>query len=138
MNSNSATILLEGSRLRLKHGDISGRIGLIPKRKNLRTVIVGLIKNAVELRTRAIEREQEARRREEQQRRQEEIARRKREEEARLQNLLNQTENWHRSKQIREYIQAVKEDTIRKNGGIEPGKRTRQMAYPGEPAGGPP
>jgi len=87
----------------------------------LNDFIVGLIKNAVELRTRAIEREQEARRREEQQRRQEEIARRKREEEARLQNLLNQTENWHRSKQIREYIQAVKDDAIRKNGCIEPG-----------------
>lgn len=87
----------------------------------LNDFIVGLIKNAVELRTRAIEREQEARRREEQQRRQEEIARRKREEEARLQRLLNQTENWHRSKQIREYIQAVKDDAIRNNGGIEPG-----------------
>lgn len=70
----------------------------------LNDFIAGLIKAAVELRTRDIEREQEARKREEQQRRQEEIAKRKREEDARLQTLLNQTENWYRSKQIREYI----------------------------------
>lgn len=86
----------------------------------LNDFIVGLVKTSVELRTRDIEREQEARRREEQQRLQEAIARQKREEEARLQDLIDKTSNWQKSKQIREYIQAVQEDAFQKNGGIEP------------------
>lgn len=87
----------------------------------LNDFIVGLVKTAVELRTRDIEREQEARRREDQQRLQEAIARRKREEEERLQDLLDKTSNWQKGKQVRKYLQAVKEDALRKTGRIESG-----------------
>lgn len=87
----------------------------------LNDFIIVLIKTAVELRTREIEREEEERRRHERERRREELARIRREEEARLQDLLDKVSGWQKSKQIREYIKAVREDAIRRDGGIDPG-----------------
>jgi hypothetical protein len=87
----------------------------------LNDFIVALIKTSVELRTREVQRKQDERNRMEWERLREERDRLRREEEARLQNLIDNASNWQKCKQIREYIQAVKEDAIRKNGGIEPG-----------------
>ncbi len=87
----------------------------------LNDFIIALIKTSVQLRTREVQRKQEACNRLEWERLREERDRRRREEEARLQNLIDNASNWQKSKQLREYIQGVKEDAVRKNGGIEPG-----------------
>lgn len=87
----------------------------------LNDFIIALIKTSVLLRTREVQRKQEECSRLEWERLRAERDRLRREEEARLQNLINNASNWQKCKQIREYIQAVKEDAIRKNGGIEPG-----------------
>ena len=44
----------------------------------------------------------------------------RREEEERIKSLENQIEAWYRSRQIREYLQAVKRTAIQKYGRIEP------------------
>src|SRR3989304_369350 len=87
----------------------------------LNDFIVALIKTSVELRTREVQRKQEERNRMEWERLREERDRRRREEETQIQNLIVSAANWQKCKQLREYINAVKEDGIRKNGCIEPG-----------------
>lgn len=87
----------------------------------LNDFIVALIKTSVELRTREVQRKQEERSRLEWERQREERDRRRREEETQIQNLIVNAANWQKSKQLREYIQAVKDDAIRNNGSIEPG-----------------
>lgn len=87
----------------------------------LNDFIIGLINAAVVLKERTLEwqrREQEER---ERQRRREEVERQRREEEARFQALIKEVDFWHRSKQIRAYIAAVREQAIQKEGQIAPG-----------------
>lgn len=87
----------------------------------LNDFIVVLIQTSVELRTREVQRRQAECNRLEWERLREERDRRRREEEARLKNLIDNASNWQKSKQLREYIHAVREEAIQKNGGIEPG-----------------
>ncbi|CAG1064751.1 hypothetical protein BAC1_00316 [uncultured bacterium] len=89
----------------------------------LNDFIVALIKTSIELRTREVQRKQEEHSRLEWERLRAEREQLRREEEARLQNLIDNASNWQKCKQIREYIQVIKEDAIRKNGGIEPGSK---------------
>jgi len=101
----------------------------------LNDFIIVLIKTAVELRTREIEREEAERRRLELIRRRDELARLRREEEARLKDLLDKAAGLQKSKEIRELIKAVKENAIRKNGGIESGSELdRWLAWANEQA----
>jgi hypothetical protein len=86
-------------------------------------VIIGLIEAAVAKREWELQREEKRRERREEEFRREEEARRKREEEERVQSLINQAENWNKSRLIREYIEAVREAAVRKNGGMEPNSR---------------
>jgi hypothetical protein len=83
-------------------------------------IIIGLIEAAVAKREWELQREKKRRERREEELRREEEARRKREEEERVQSLINQAENWNKSRLIREYIEAVRDAAIRKNGMIEP------------------
>ena len=84
----------------------------------LNEFIIGVIRAADFLRRRSIEREEEQRRREEEYRRREEERKRIELENARLQELENQAYLWAKSKQLREYIEAVEESaSVREFGG---------------------
>lgn len=87
----------------------------------LNSFVKGLMKAAVYVRTKRLEREKEEREREERRRKIEEIKRLRREEEQRLKILDQQVSNWHQSQTIRRYIEAFREAALRKYGTIEPG-----------------
>jgi len=87
----------------------------------LNDFIIGLINAAVKERAWKIKREIEKREQQEQERRREKIARLRREEEERVQALMQNAANWQKSKQVREYIEAVKKEAICENGEIVPG-----------------
>lgn len=80
---------------------------------------MGVIKTAIETRTRANERQIEAQRRKEQEQLRIEIARRRQEEEEKTRDLLKKAEDWNKTQQIRAYIQAVRIEAIQKYGRID-------------------
>jgi hypothetical protein len=67
-----------------------------------------------------LKREREAREREERQKKAEERARLRRDEEQHLNVLEGQVANWHKSQIIRQFVDAVRESVLKKNGSIEP------------------
>ena len=89
----------------------------------LNSFIAGLTNAAVDIRASRLEREREAREREERRRKAEEEERLKREEERRLKILDEQVVNWHKSQNIRQYVEAVHKMAIWKFGSIEPGSK---------------
>jgi hypothetical protein len=82
---------------------------------------VGLTNAAVDIRASRLEREREAREREERRRIADEEERRRRQKEQRFKNLEEQAANWHRSLNIRRYVEAVRKMAIWKFGSIDPG-----------------
>jgi hypothetical protein len=92
----------------------------------LNSFVIGLINAAVATKAQRIERERWERERRESEQRREEMARLRRKEEARLQSLEKEVESWQKSKNIRAYIEAVKEVGVRKHGEIAPGSQLDQ------------
>lgn len=88
---------------------------------SLNSFIIGLIWAAEKKKVIRIEREE----RERLWREQEEVRRRKAEEiqreKERIQGLLREAEGWHKSQQLRAYIEAVRQEAIRKQGFINTG-----------------
>jgi hypothetical protein len=82
---------------------------------------VGVTNAAVDIRAFRLEREREAREREERRRIAEEEERRRRQEEQRFKILEEEVTNWHRSQNIRRYVEAVRKLAIWKYGSVEPG-----------------
>ncbi len=87
----------------------------------MNSFVKGLMKAAVYVRTKRLEREKEEREREERRRKIEEIKRLRREEEQMLKVLDQQVSNWHQSMRIRQYVEAFWEAALRKHETIEPG-----------------
>lgn len=92
----------------------------------LNDFIAVLIEEAAIKRAERAEQERRKRLEEEERRRREEAERRQEEEEARIQALIKEAEAWERSRQIRAYINAVKEGVIEKYGQIAPGSKIEQ------------
>ncbi len=88
--------------------------------------IVGLIKAAEAIKAERLERERWKRERQEKERQREEMARLRKEEEERLQSLDKQIMGWHKSQQIRAYIEAVRQTAIRKQQQIAEGSQLDQ------------
>jgi hypothetical protein len=86
----------------------------------LNSFVIGLTNAATGLRASRLKREREAREREERQKKAEERARLRRAEEQRLNVLESQVANWHKSQIIRQFVDAVRESVLKKNGSIEP------------------
>jgi len=87
----------------------------------LNSFVKGLIKAAVYVRAKRLDREKEEREREERRRKIEETKRLRREEEQRLKILDQQVSNWHQNQRIRQYVEAFREAALNKHGTIEPG-----------------
>jgi hypothetical protein len=87
----------------------------------LNSFVKGLIKAAVYVRAKRLEREKEEREREERRRKIEEAKRLRREEEQKLKILDQHVSNWHQSQRIRQYVEAFREAALRKHGTIDPG-----------------
>ncbi len=87
----------------------------------LNAFIIECINTAVAKRTRDLKWAEDERIRQEEELRREKIARLRREEEERVQALMQNAANWQKSKQVREYIEAVKKEAIRENGEIVQG-----------------
>lgn len=87
----------------------------------LNAFVIGLIKVAEAEKIRRLEQERRERERQEREQRQREIERQIREEKERVQALERDALAWHKGQLIRAYIEAVKEDAIRKHGEIPPG-----------------
>lgn len=92
----------------------------------LNSFIVGLIKAAEAIKAERLERERWMRERQEEERKREEMARLRRKEEERLQSLDKQIAGWYKSKQIRAYIEAVRQAAIQKHGAIAEGSQLDQ------------
>lgn len=92
----------------------------------LNAFVTGLIKAAVARRAMNLEREKQERERQEQERLQIERERRRQEEKARVQDLINQSDAWHQSRQIHAYTEAVRQAAIRKHGQIAEGSQLDQ------------
>lgn len=92
----------------------------------LNSFVVGLIKAAEALRHRRIERERQELEWQERRRQREESERLRREEEERLKDLDREVSSWHRSQQIRSYVDAVKKWAIQKYGEIKPDSKLHQ------------
>jgi hypothetical protein len=82
----------------------------------LNDFVIGLIKASSVLRSKDLQEEIERQEREEIERQRIEKERAIQEERERVLALLQDVKNWHKSKQIREYIEAVKEQAVRDNG----------------------
>ena len=89
----------------------------------LNSFIAGLTNAAVDIRASRIEREREALEREERRRKAAEEEIRRRHEEQRFKSLEEQAANWHRSLNIRRYVEAVRKMAIWKFGSIDPGSK---------------
>jgi hypothetical protein len=87
----------------------------------LNNFVINLIKSAVVIQAKEIERQRQEREREEHARRREERAKRIREEKSKIQSLIRESENWKLSQHIREYIEAMRSNAIKVKGAIEPG-----------------
>jgi len=86
----------------------------------LNDFVIGLIRASSVLRSRDLQREIEKQEREEIERQRIEKERAIQEEKNRVSALLQDVINWHKSKEIREYIEAVKEQASRDNGKVTP------------------
>jgi hypothetical protein len=82
----------------------------------LNDFVIGLIRASSVLRSRDLQREIEKRQREELERQYIEKERAIQEEKNRVSALLQEVKNWNKSRQIREYVDAVKEQAVRNNG----------------------
>lgn len=101
----------------------------------LNAFIVGLIRAAVAKQAERRRREEQQREWEEQRRRHEERAARYQEEKARLEGLERDAEAWHKSQMIRTYLEAVREDALKKHGSIVPGSELdRWLAWASQQA----
>jgi hypothetical protein len=89
----------------------------------LNSFIVGLTDAAVDIRASMLERERDALEREERRRKAEEEEIRRRHEEQRFKSLEEQAANWHRSLNIRRYVEAVRKMAVWKFGSIDPGSK---------------
>lgn len=87
----------------------------------LNAFVVSLIRAAVQKQARELERERERQRREEERRQYEEQERLRQEEAARLQALEQEVANWQRARQIRAYVEAVRQTEEQRGGGVEAG-----------------
>jgi hypothetical protein len=92
----------------------------------LNSFVGGLIKAAEAIRHRRVERERQELEWKERRRQQEESERIRREEEEKLKALDREVASWHRSQQIRLYIDAVKKWAIQKYGEVEPDSKLHQ------------
>jgi hypothetical protein len=92
----------------------------------LNSFVIGLIKAASAKKADRLEEERRERERQEEHRRYMERERRRWEEERRFQALEKQITAWCKSRQIRSYLQAVREHTIQKHGQISPGSKLDQ------------
>jgi hypothetical protein len=92
--------------------------------ERLGSFIVGLIKAAHGRIENRLRREREEREWEERRRIREEKARRYQEEKTRLQVLEQDAKNWHKSQRLRAYIEAVRQDAIRRHGAVDPAGET--------------
>ena len=92
----------------------------------LNSFVGGLIKTAEAIRHRRIERERQELEWQERRRQQEESERIRREEEEKLKVLDREVASWHRSQQIRLYIDAVKKWAIQKYGEVKPDSKLHQ------------
>jgi len=87
----------------------------------LNAFIAGLIQAAVRKQAQELEWQRERQRREEERRQREEQERIRREEEVRFQALEQEVTNWQRAKQIRAYVEAVRQAVVEFNDAIEAG-----------------
>jgi hypothetical protein len=87
----------------------------------LNAVVAGLIQAAVRLQAWELERERQHRQWEEERRQLEEQERLEREEEARRQQLEREIADWQRAKQIRAYVEAVRQSAVERQGALEAG-----------------
>lgn len=92
----------------------------------LNSFVGGLIKTAEAIRHRRIERERQELEWQERRRQQEESERIRWEEEEKLKVLDREVASWHRSQQIRLYIDAVKKWAIQKYGEVKPDSKLHQ------------
>lgn len=92
----------------------------------LNDFIALLVEEAAIKRAERAEQERRKRLEEEERRRREEAELRREEEEARIQALIKGAEAWERSRQIRAYLKAVKEQAIEKYGQIASGSKIEQ------------
>jgi len=86
----------------------------------LNDFVIGLIRASSVLRSKDLQEEIERQEREEIERQRIEKERAIQEERERVLALLQDVKNWHKSKQIREYIEAVKEQSVKNNGTVGP------------------
>lgn len=84
-------------------------------------IVVGLIKAAVRIRSDKLRRQQIAKEREEQRKLEYQRHLQRQEEEQKIANLNAQVKNWFESRQIRAYLEALKESFIKLHGKVEPG-----------------
>jgi hypothetical protein len=87
----------------------------------LNAFVIGLIRVAVRQRAQELEWERQRREWEAQEQRRREAERQLRLEEARSQALQMQLSAWHKSQQVRDYVEAVRRTAIERHGAIEPG-----------------
>ena len=85
----------------------------------LNAFIVGLIKAAVNMRSRELQRERRKRERQEAERQREENERQIMEEKRKVDTLYKDAENWTKSQHMRKYITTVKKNALQKNEKIE-------------------
>lgn len=108
----------------IRHSWADGKKGRLENCLN--DFVVGLIRASSVLRSRDLQREIERQEREEIERQRIERERAIQEEKNRVSALLQDVINWNKSKQIREYIAAVKEQAIRNNGTVTPDSKLGQ------------
>lgn len=99
----------------------------------LNAFVIGLIRVAVRQRAQELEWERQRREWEAEERRRREAERQRRLEEARAQVLEMQLSAWHKSQQVRAYVEAVRRTAIERHGAIEPGSHLEQwLTWTGE------
>lgn len=117
IKSGQLTIKLTGAT---GQSTISDKIGK-PLEKQLNEVIIRMVRLAVRMSNDRLEREQRLRELEERQNRYNQLVRLHEQEKVKLEKLYSDSKAWHKSQQLRAYIEAVRLSEIRDGGGIQSG-----------------
>lgn len=116
VKSSELIIKLAGST---GQSTISDKIGK-PLEKQLNEVIIRMLRLAVRVNNERLEQEQRAREQEERRNRYNQLVQLHEQEKAKLEKLYSDSSQWHKSQQLRAYIEAVRQRAIDDDGGIQP------------------
>lgn len=99
---------------------VSDKVGK-PLEKQLNEVVIRMLRLAVRMRNDRLERERKAKEGEQRRNRYNELVRLHEQEKAMLEELYRDSSEWHKSQQLRAYIEAVRQKEMRAGGGIQSG-----------------